>query len=183
MPSRYQFVSSQTTWHTLCDYAIRSRIQKPCQQGWWPRLTPIWSFTLWLPTRGRNLHSRATEWSFQLAWSSRVICTYYPVGFHEINRMFSAILHDDRGLSDFMQVDTAFSGSLRLSVLPQLIYGLLKSPIFAKSPGSNPDMMAVTKYAWSSLPPNLLATAIYPCLIACSGPDDMVSPEKRCKTI
>ena len=108
-------------------------------------------------------------------------CNCYPVWCHEISRIVFTIPHNDRGLSHFLQVDTAFSGSPRLSALPQLIYGLLKSPIFAKSPGSNPDMMAVTKYAWSSLPPNLLATAIYPCLIACSGPDDMVSPEKLCK--
>ena len=74
-----------------------------------------------------------------------------------------------------LQIDATFEDAENLQAIPRLVYALLRSPLLGPHPGLHPDTPTALHLLWSSLPPEDLQTAVYPCLSSYQDPDTQVS--------
>ncbi|KAL3139738.1 hypothetical protein ABBQ38_004043 [Trebouxia sp. C0009 RCD-2024] len=70
-----------------------------------------------------------------------------------------------------LQVDATFEDAENLQAMPRLVYALLRSPLLGSHPDLHPDTPTALHLLWSSLPPEDLQTAVYPCLSSYQDPD------------
>lgn len=73
-----------------------------------------------------------------------------------------------------LQMDATFESAESLQAVPRLVYALLRSPLLGPHPGRHPDTPTALHLLWSSLPPEDLQTAVYPCLSSYQDPDTQV---------
>lgn len=74
-----------------------------------------------------------------------------------------------------LQVDATFEDAENLQAMPRLVYALLRSPLLGLHPDLHPDTPTALRLLWSSLPPEDLQTAVYPCLSSFQDPDTQVT--------
>lgn len=74
-----------------------------------------------------------------------------------------------------LQVDATFEDAESLQAMPRLVYALLRSSLLGPHPALHPDTPTALHLLWSSLPPEDLQTAVYPCLSSYQDPDSQVT--------